>query len=289
MSKAVYRYSSIARPLEPAYATNRAMLILLPAIGLGLAAIAWLMHEAGPGGIAAAGLGGLLATFLVWALGREVDPDRNSAAFIALGLTVLALVAGVTPAIWTLAFALMAARIVTRTVGLPARPTDVILVVALAALAVFRDGQIMAGAIGALAIALDVRFDPRRSLYLLPALISLAFTVWALLDDGAGPVATLAPALQTLDALQIAGWLMLLATGAVLILTCPVPQARCDATGEPLARGRIRGGLAIVWLVAVGSISGGSAGLIAALPVWMVIAGAAAARLASRPAKTRPG
>ena len=37
----VYRFTSIARPVDPAYPTNRALLYLLPAIAIVSAVLAW--------------------------------------------------------------------------------------------------------------------------------------------------------------------------------------------------------------------------------------------------------
>jgi len=281
MSKAIYRYSSIARPLEPQYPTNKAMLILLPAIALALIGLHRLGFGAGSMEAIQAGLKGMFAAFLVWALGREVDPDRNSTAFIALGATLIALAGQLEPSLWTLAFALMAARIVNRTVGPAARPVDIAIVVGLAGLAVFYDGYAAMGAIAALAIAIDVMFDRKRSLHLIAALIALSFSVWQLVQaEGDFHALLVAPALA-LDPVLQGGWLALSLAGAFLVITCPAPQCGCDTTGERLSHGRVKAGLLIVWLIAMSGITRGEDGLTGLLPVWTTIAGTAIARMVS--------
>ena len=85
MSKAVYRLSSIARPLEARYPTNRAVLIALPLIGLALGAYAYVSAGGGALNAVITGLEGMLVSFLVWALGREVDGlDLGKALELAL-------------------------------------------------------------------------------------------------------------------------------------------------------------------------------------------------------------
>ena len=181
MSKAVYRLSSIARPLEAKYPTNKAVLIALPLIAIGLGAFAYLSAGGGAVNAVITGLEGMLVSFLVWALGREADPDRNLTAFASAALVLYALVLGLPVAVWTLAFVLMAARTVNRTVGQPAKPGDLVMVLILAGFSVFSEGYALMGLVAAIAIAIDVHLDRSRTLALVAALIALAFTVWQLI------------------------------------------------------------------------------------------------------------
>ena len=163
MAHRVHKYSAIARPLEPEYRSNLAVMILLSVIALAIGGLAALNGADALGALAAGGEAALVG-FLTWALGREADPDRLSGAFIALALAILALAAGMasglSPAVWTLAFALMAARTVNRTVGPEAKLTDLVLVLVLAGMAIWRDGYAAIGLVAAIAFALDAAFDP---------------------------------------------------------------------------------------------------------------------------------
>ena len=81
----LYRYTSIGRPLDPSYPTNRAVLRLLPAAAFVAAAIHALRHGIEPGLLWAA-VGGALAAFGGWALARELVPDHQAPAFAAMAL-----------------------------------------------------------------------------------------------------------------------------------------------------------------------------------------------------------
>lgn len=279
MTKPIYRLSSIMRPVEPQYPTNRAVLILLPLIGLGLGAVAVLLRDAGLADAVSAGLRGLLAAFLVWALGREVDPDRNETAFIAMALSVIAVALGWAPALWVLTLALMATRIVVRTVGPAARLTDLALVTVLAGLAVFVDGYWAMGVVAAFAMAVDLLYDRKRTLNLVFAAFATGCSMFALVQRGGDLAAVTLQPLGQIDP----GWslaaLIVTALSALFILTCPPVTSVCDASSEPLERRRVRGGAMIVVLFATAAMFEGQAGLLATLPVWAVLAGLVAGRL----------
>ncbi|MHA6289461.1 hypothetical protein [Maricaulis sp. CAU 1757] len=278
MSHSVYKYTTLARPLEADYASNRAVLILLPVIALALAGLDWQLRDAEPVNALVSGLTGALAAFLVWALGREVDPDRNASAFFALGVVTLLLALGIEPAVWTLAFTLMATRLVNRTVGPPAKPVDFALVLALAALAIWRDGYVLLGVVAAVAIAIEIRLGNRAPAYWLLALVGIVLSI--VLGDPAA--VRLGPA--SLSIAEQAVWALTLLGGLILVLTCPTPTSRCDAVEAPLERMRIRAALLVLWLAVLGSPMAtgsllGSAALLAALPLWCVLIGVMVMRL----------
>ena len=279
MTKPIYRLSSIARPLEPQYPTNRAVLILLPLIALGTAAAAFFLRDAGLAGAVSAGLSGLLAAFLAWALGREVDPDRNEAAFIAMALTVAAIALGYAPALWMLALTLMATRIVVRTVGQPAKLLDLALVTVLAGLAVFLDGYWAAGIIAGFAMAVDLLYDRKRTLNLVFAAFATGFSMFAVVQRGGDWGALTLQPLGLVDPAWSLAALILTALSGIFILTCPAVTSVCDANSAPLERRRVRGGAVIVVLFATAAMFEGQAGLLATLPVWAVLAGLAAGRV----------
>jgi hypothetical protein len=282
MTKPIYRLSSIARPLEPQYPTNLAVLILLPLIALGTGAAAFFLRDASLADAVSTGIGGLLAAFLAWALGREVDPDRNEAAFVAMALTVVAIGLGWAPALWVLALALMATRVVVRTVGQAAKLTDLALVTVLAGLAVFVDGYWAMGLIAGFAMAVDLLYDRKRTLNLVFAAFATGLSMFAVVQRG-GDWGALT--LQPLGAID-PGWslaaLIVTALSAVFILTCPAVTSVCDASSEPLERRRVRGGAVIVILFATAAMFEGEAGLLATLPIWAVLAGMIEARVMPR-------
>ncbi|WP_295694259.1 hypothetical protein [uncultured Maricaulis sp.] len=257
MSKPLYRLTSIARPLEAKYPTNRAVLIALPLIALGLGIYAYTSAGGGAVNAVITGLEGMLVSFLVWALGREADPDRNLTAFASAALVLYALVLGLPVAVWTLAFALMAARTVNRTVGQPAKPGDLVMVLILAGFSVFSEGYALMGVVAAIAIAIDVQLDRSRSLALIAALIALSFTVWQLITLEGDFGALLWPAAASTTLMTIIGGLV--AIGLASAFLCPKPTSVCDARGEPLSHARIRGGRLVIALVLLAGMPEGNA------------------------------
>jgi hypothetical protein len=282
VSHRIHSISSIARPLEPQYPTNLAVLILLPLVALGVGGVAFFYHHLPFGDAAMAGLAGMVTAFLAWALGREVDPDRNEAAFVAMAVAVFAVALGWSPALWVLALALMATRVVVRTVGPAARLTDLAFVTLLAGLAVFADGYWAMGFVAAFAMAIDTRFDRSRTLNLVFAAIAFAISIYAVIQhDGAWGALTIGAMQGIYPVLSIMA-LAITVLSAVLILTCPPVITVCDTSSELLERRRVRAGGVIVVLFATASMFNGQAGLLGALPVWAVLVGLIEARIMPR-------
>jgi hypothetical protein len=278
MSHMVYKYSSIARPLEIKYPSNLAVVIALPVIILLVAGV-----EIGYRGteiLQAAGMGlhAALGGFLAWALGRELDPDRNAGAFVGMGLAVLAVLLGWAPALWMIATVLMATRLVNRTVGTPAHITDLGLITGLTAMAVFADGYWMVGVATAIAMAIDLYFDRSRTLNLVFAMIVTGFSAFAVVQaDANWGVLLVSPALEIDN-----NWVVAMLTVSVLTLgmalTLPQVTSCADATGEPLNRRRIQGGVLVVLTIALVTGFSGQGGMLAALPVWAGLLGMIEAR-----------
>lgn len=278
MSHAVYKVSSIARPLEPKYPSNLIVLILLPVIAAGIAALEIFVRNSSLTPAIWTGVGAMVTAFISWALGREIDPDRNAAAFVAMALAVAAVGLDWSPAVWSLAMTLMATRVVNRSVGPAARLTDLAIVALLAWMAVLRDGHWALGAVAALAMVLDLRLDKTRTLNFAFAGAALAATVYAMIQrDGDFGRLVMEP-IASLDS----GWTIAAAliggVYALIILTFPPVTSVADATGEPLSRTRVKLGAIILLLAAAATLLDGQAGLLAGLPLWAVIIGGLEAR-----------
>ncbi|MHC1714825.1 MAG: hypothetical protein AB9858_08105 [Acidaminococcaceae bacterium] len=126
------RFTHLGRPVDPAYPTNVAIAVLSVAtlISVSLWRLLYLHSEF----IAALTQGGQLAgvVFLTWALGRELDPDANIVAFLAITPAVVLAVLVGTPNFSLVFLALLLLRVVNRSLGVPAKPTDSLLVLLLA-------------------------------------------------------------------------------------------------------------------------------------------------------------
>lgn len=272
MSKAVYRRSSIARPLDAQYKTNLAVMILAPLAGaLGYA---WAVNQ-GETGLSplwnAAEFA--LVAFVSWAAGRELDPDRNAGAFLAMPLAVASLLLIPGAAVWTLVLGLMAMRVVNRSVGQPAKLGDIIIVSILTALAVFRDGFSEMGLVAAIAFTIDTLLDRKRTLNLIGAAITLSFTVWELVELQGDIEALLLSAVQAMDPARLYPALAIITLGLIHALALGRVNSVGDATGEPLSGLRVRGGIVVFLLAALAALPAGEVAALAALPLYATVTG----------------
>lgn len=280
-TRRIYEVTSIGRPLDPGYPTNRAVLVLLPvaaAAAGGLAAAG----GASLGGVLGRAAGGALAAFGSWALAREIAPDDEVVgAFLAMTLGFVAYVALET-ALAPVFAALFLARVVARTTGLAATGLDSLFVTAIALFAAWRAGSPWPAAAGAAAFALDAVLAPGLARQWLFAGLCGAGAV-ALTSTGLAPdVVPVQPDLLP----RLAGTIVLVGTIALIAATRGV-DARCDATGEPMSTARVRGAQAIALLMALATSASGSAGVEAGALVWTTLAAvivAAAGRAARREA-----
>lgn len=275
----MYRFTSIARPIDPAYITNRALLIVLPLLMLlnaGLASI----HEIGTSPLSAAFSGALVA-FAAWALTRELAPDYNGAAFIALVLAWIANIALGTTSVLLVFVALLLVRLVNRSTGPRWRVLDTLGVLGFSIWAAANTQQPLILVIAAGAFILDATLsDPLRRHYLAAAVCVAAF-IWMLLGD----VRLLASDLTAGD------WVLVGVFAGGVILTAaasPKPVSYCDTSPDRLDRVRVNAGLITGWLFAVQTLvtNGRSAWL--ETPIWVCLFAVLFA-FAARMAKRKPG
>lgn len=207
-----------------------------------------------------------LTVFLVWALARELDPDRPATASIAAVL-------GGAAALWTgdtsivgLTGVMLASRILVRTTGAAPLLTDVLWVgVFVGALA--RDAYAWAaGLAAAAALALDTSLPhpaPGRRLWLAGA-IGLSVTLTAVLS-GAMPDSWQPPSAAVLAVAVIA---------TVAVLTArSLPLVSTDDRRRPLDPARLRSGrLLVASALMLATLAGGTALGAATVPAWMAVA-----------------
>lgn len=126
------RFTHLGRPLDMAYPTNVAIAVL--SVAMLIAVSLWQLLYLDRGFMAALLQGGQLAgvVFLTWALGREIDPDANNVAFLAIPPAIVLSVLVGAPDFSLLFLALLLLRVVNRSIGLPAKRGDSLLVLALA-------------------------------------------------------------------------------------------------------------------------------------------------------------
>lgn len=266
--------SSLGRPLDPSWPTNRAVLLLMPVGALiaaasatwapGLAEIPWLWA-------AALGAGTILGN---WAVGRELAPDDQRAAFVALvlGFGTLLAVPGVSLVV--LFATLMLIRMVNRTVGLPATTLDSVVALGLSGWAVADTGSPAVGVVAALAFGLDAWLpDGRRRQW---GFAALCLVMVAALAGGAAeqdrvvsnPIVVDVPGTWILVGAVVVATLVLHGS-----LTLRALRSTCDATGEPLSVTRVRWGIAVALLIGVQGLFLGEGGARSTALVWACLAG----------------
>lgn len=267
----LYRYTSIGRPLDPAYPTNLAVLVLLPVVGVAFATLA-LVEGASLVAAASAALRAALVLFGSWALAREIDPDHELAAFVAAAVALLVYIALGAVDLLILFVALFSARIVNRSTGQAAKWADSIAVLALAGYAAWHHQAPLVAIAAALAFALDAglaRPLHRHAGFAVLA-VAIGWAVWVI----EAPRAQFGwpTAFTSALAMLATAWC---ATG--IARRAPV-GAPGDTNGETLSSGRVAAAIGVVWFVAAQSLA--PFGSPDASVVWATIVGLAVAAVA---------
>jgi hypothetical protein len=164
--------SGITRGFDLSYPSNRFVLVVTPAAGIVAGVITLAVGEnwaAGfRNGLAAGG-----ATFLAWALGRELHPDRAGVAALAALVAPLGIL-GVGPDLLAAALLLLGARVVAGTTGRVLRWFDVTLFSIVAGPVAFRASGPGALTMTAVALGVVLAHQQRRRLETAVTVIALA-------------------------------------------------------------------------------------------------------------------
>ncbi len=266
MSHRIYRITSIGRPLDPSYRTNRAVLLILPLAGLIGSAVA---GARGADLIDAliAGLIGVAVAFGAWALARELAPDDDPAAFISLALAYASYLVLGPPSLFLLFTALLLTRIVNRSVGVPARPGDSIFVCALTLWTAYVTGSPLVALVGAIAFAFDAALPrPLRRQWWFVGLCLVGAVLWMVVRGyGADEL--------TLHASGSYYWVVALITllYAIAYFRTRRLSSVGDQSGVPLSLRRVRAGMVVGLLVPAQALMIGDAKIAWAL--WATLAG----------------
>lgn len=220
--------SHLARPLDFSHMSNRAIVVLAGLAGVA-AGVLWLT------GADIELLWAPVHVFLVWALVRELDPDRQATALLAGAVAGVWILLGV-DTIGALAVAgfLMAARLVLNPVGLRPLATDLVGMAVLATVISFTAAGWVAGFGIAVAIYIDARLaaETRRG----PLVAAVAAAI------GSSAVATAADALpdrlpdvEPLVAVAVGLMVLLIVVRDPLLLISPVDSSQ----SQPMETGRL--------------------------------------------------
>lgn len=238
----VYRFTSIARPIDPKYPTNRLVLIVAPAAIVAAVLLDLLVLHRGAAGMAIS-VG--LSTFGVWALTRELIPDDNAAAFIGLVLAFAAQLvfgpAGVLP----LFVALFLTRIVNRSTGCTPRLFDSISITGLSIWASGQLGDPLLALAATIAFYLDASLAKPARMQFLFGTICLGASMFLVVRDGVAM-----PALAGLDGPGF--WALVIMLGAYSLVMFSTNRLASvgDVDELPLNVPRVRAGMFVTGLIA---------------------------------------
>lgn len=262
----VSKITSIGRPVDFNYPTNRTIALLALAVVAGGALVQFLRGVAW-GESALWGLQAGLSVFLAWALCREFDPDHALSAFVAAGLSLVSLFLWELPRLGVLFWLLLVMRVVNRTTGLPAGLLDALGVLGLGGWLALQ-GNWGYGVITALVFLLDSALAPRSFRPLIFAGLDVMVTAVVAVVSGNpawGDGPSLASALMTLG-MSLLCLPVVLASGQV--------ESVGDETGERLSPVRVQAGQAVALLAGVETAFwGGAMGLVSLAPLWAAALG----------------
>ena len=243
----LYRITSIGRPVEPQYPTNKAVLIILPLAGIVAALLAYfLMGETTAAGLLRTALLSILVAFGSWALARELAPDDNPAAFISMGTAYLVFLFSPGGSILLLFVALALSRILNRSTGLAPRLSDSVVVAVLAAWAAYSLESPLVAVVAAAAFVLDASLPgPERRQWPF-AVVSIAVAVALAMQYGMNVSFPAIP--ETTEALISPLVLLSFILVAVSMQTVDAPG---DVDGHPLLLPRVKWGMLITFLLAL--------------------------------------
>lgn len=272
----IYNYTSIARPLDPAWPSNRAVLFLVPALAIGCAVSAWLGWSAliSPG---SAALAGALVAFGTWAVTRELAPDDDLAAFISMLLGVIALLAMGQSSVLPVFVCLVLVRVVNRSTGKPLTSIDLLLVLGFVLWSRYALQQPFLPFVAAFAFVLDGTLAVANRRSLAAGAICLAAPVVDAAINGMPAVSFASP--PATDSLLIA--VILVAYLGAIVRQKTVVSAG-DVGGERLSTTRVQMGMMVAVLLALQALFAELRGSDANPFVWACLAGTVLGRLLPR-------
>ncbi len=270
----IYRFTSIGRPLDPAYPTNRGVLQALPIVAAVAAVVAYAgFADFGP---SSAALAAALSAFAAWAVTRELCPDDNAAAFVSLVYAAGAQLLFGPVSVIPLFVALVLTRIVNRTTGLEPRKLDAVLVTGFILWAMSSLSNPMIGIVAAVAFFLDASLHRAARWQLVSGFVCFIASIVAVLRDGVA-----LPAISRVDSPET--WVLLALLVIYLMILAGVQEILSvgDVSGEQLDPARVRAGMFVTAFLA--ATEPGPIGNVPFNPLpWACIAGVVTSDLLGR-------
>ena len=270
--------SAIMRPVDWNYPTNR--LIILVTLGVLVLGTLYQLVLGGLGFLSALSWGAStgLAVFICWALTRELDPDDEYAAFAAAALYLVGLLIwGAQSKLLIMFWLIEAVRILNRSVGLPVKILDGVLLLGLTGWLLWQ-GYFEIGLLTAAAFFMDDRLsaENRQELVLGGVSLVLTLVVFLLRPQSLG---------MDLSSVSLVVFVVVMVSVILyiwLILKSSKPTSVCDVGGNPLRGVCVQAGQILGLTTAVlFFVRYGGAGFGYMLPLWAGLLGAGLYRLAN--------
>lgn len=273
----VFAKSSLGRPLDPAYKTNIAIMILTLLTGTVMGGVSLL--QSGDLGLAiGAGLLYGAIVFVAWAISREIDPDHDLSAFVSVALALGAALwlMPSTIALWPLGLVILGSRMLTRVVGIRATLIDSLILVAVIGLTAY-SGYIAVALAASVFFFLDAWLEEsQRRQWAFGALaLAIVLLVALIANQGIGLVQLSAPYLVVIAGISLVFLLTILLTGQI--------TTHSDFGNRPLSLSRVRA--AMLMALAIGlfqAFAKGESGVLSTIPLWASLAGVPLYRLMIR-------
>jgi hypothetical protein len=261
------RLSSVARSVDLAYPTNRAIVIISLLFFLGTACLQLILGRE-TSSASASGLRAGASVFLAWAFARELDPDNEFSAFVAAFLGFAGFLLFPSPFLLALFLELLLIRIINRSTGLPAKTSDSFAILLLSGWISFQ-GEWAFGLFTTLAFLLDSSLpEPNRCNRIFGG---IAFMISLLAFTGTAGKESILMNTQ-LGLFAFAATLLFIPR----ILRSGKIKSRGDLTGNPLDPLRVQAAQLIALLNAIlYTALKGWAGIESLMPLWGAILGVA--------------
>jgi hypothetical protein len=245
----IYRYTSLARPPNPAGRAGKVVLYLLPAAALLGAVMGWL-RTASLGGVAEYAAVFTLVLYGAWALARELDPDDSPVSFISMALGLLAALLVEEPGVFVVYVTIALVRLVNRSSGLEPRHSDSFLLMLASIGVIYHSALPLFGLVAGVAFALDGSLKNARPSQWVYSLVCIGATVVYMVDHDVGLAA-----LQVPDSLFEWIALLFILIFALDTLLMKRVRTRGDVNGLRLDIARVRSGMAVGALAALQGVT----------------------------------
>lgn len=245
----IYRYTSLARPPNPAGRAGKVVLYLLPVAALLGAVMGWLRTESFAG-LAHSAAVFTLVLYGAWALARELDPDDSPVSFISMAFGLLTALLVEAPGVLVVYVTIALVRLVNRSSGLEPRHSDSFLLMLLSIGVIYHSASPLFGVVAGLAFALDGSLKNARASQWVYGLVCLGATVVYMVDHDVG-----LSALQWPDSLFEWISLLFILIFALDTLLMKRVRTRGDVNGLRLDITRVRGGMAVGALAALQGVT----------------------------------